>query len=174
MDELSAIAVTFEDIDRYIGRWRHRLVEAAQYDVPPHITLLYPWVAPPVAEDSMMRMKAVLATSEPFDVSFLTLARFGDEVLYLVPEDNGQLDRLARELAEAFPETPPYGNTSLEPIPHLTVASGSGLDLDSLQTELESELKSELPLKYRVEQVSVLFCSTNGYWRTVSLHQLGA
>lgn len=96
--------------------------EAFNKNVPAHITLLYPFVAPDDLDQAIEKLREVCAQFPPFE---LTLDRYGSfqDAIFLEPSNAEPVMRLYQHLAGAFPEYPIYGGEHGPDLhPHLTLA----------------------------------------------------
>ena len=150
----SAIIIKVPEVEHIVGRHRRTLDPAAEWGVPAHVTLLYPFLHPSTIDaDVLRRLAEVVAQHREFDVQFLQTAWFGEEVLWLSPVPDLSFRRLTNALAATFPETPPYGGAILDPIPHLTVADGASFhDMK----HAESVVVKQLPIRASFSSVSVM------------------
>ena len=152
-----------------VGEWYDTTLAAAD-GMPPHVTLLWPWVSSPTA---LTRLDEVLAKAEPFEVVFSNTGRFPG-VAYLAPEPRRPLLDLMRIICAAFPDMPPYGGElDHEPVPHLTAAKG---DDEAFLDEIDMTLRHRLrePLTVRVDRISVSAkgVAPDGRWGVVREVQL--
>ena len=114
-----------------------------------HLTLLGPWLAEPTLDD-LATVARVVAEEPPFAFSLVDVRQFPDGVLYLAPEPDAPLRRLAARLAAAFPQTPPYGGELPDSVPHLTLDhAATGATMESLRDELA------LPVRAKAERVDL-------------------
>jgi 2'-5' RNA ligase len=147
-----------------IGEWYQRHTEAGRRGLPPHVTLLYPFVdVEGLGPEPARRIVAALTPFKPFAVSFEASARFPGQkpTLYLRPEPSAPFVAMIQALAAAFPEQPPYGGEFDEVTPHLTVAEGR----DALLDPIERELPARLPVKVRVERIWLVVDTARGWQR---------
>jgi 2'-5' RNA ligase len=164
MGRESAIVISVPEYAPLLDRWRVPTVPVASQGVPPHVTLLYPWRLAPVSAADIVAVSAAVSGVPPFSLTFGTLGRFPG-VLYLRPGPDTELRALTQRLAEAFPDTPPYGGQHADPIPHLTVAQAdSEEDLARIDEDVARELASHLPLVLDVDKVSVIEQGDSGVW----------
>jgi 2'-5' RNA ligase len=127
---LTAILITVPEVAEYTHRWRSVSRSTARPQVPlteqipPHVTVLVPWVAEPTP-DNVLRLTAAVASFEPFELSFPTAGQFPNGTVWLRPEPFDTVRSLMAAVFDAFPECPPYGGEFPEPHPHLTISSAS-------------------------------------------------
>jgi 2'-5' RNA ligase len=166
MDEpASAIIVAFPITGR-IEAIRREHVPVARVGVPPHVTILSPFLPagglhPPVRQ----RLARIARRVPAFGVQFRAVRRFPD-ALYLEPEPAAPFRRLVRDVCAAFPGHPPYGNPSYLPdavVPHLTIAIGDGSAFDGLA----ALAARSLPISLAAGHVTVVAEGADGRWRTV-------
>jgi 2'-5' RNA ligase len=126
---LTAILVTVPELADYTHRWRSVSRSTARPHVPltelipPHVTVLVPWVVEPTPDD-VRRLAAAVAPYAPFELSFPTAGLFPNGTAWLKPEPFDKVRSLLSSVSEAFPECPPYGGEFPDPHPHLTISSG--------------------------------------------------
>jgi 2'-5' RNA ligase len=112
-------------------------VEKPTPGIPPHITLLFPYVAP-VTDGVVAELREVLAGVARFDVVFARVERFPG-VAYLAPEPADPFAELTAELVRRHPECPPYGG-AFPVVPHLTIAQGEDAALDRVAADVAPRL----------------------------------
>ncbi|WP_238332108.1 2'-5' RNA ligase family protein [Kribbella jejuensis] len=128
--ELTAILITVPELAAFTDRWRSVSRSSARPQVPltelipPHVTVLVPWVAEPTEAD-LARLRAAVADVPAFELSFPSAGQFPNGTAWLKPEPFDQVRGLLRKVFEAFPECPPYGGEFAEPHPHLTISSSA-------------------------------------------------
>jgi hypothetical protein len=167
----SAVLVAVPEVEIAVGAYRSSLDRAAAWGVPPHVTVLYPFVAPGEIDDDLLaKLGAVVASVPSFDTVFARTSWFGNEVLYLAPEPDSPFRTLMAAVWDAFPALPPYGGEILDVVPHLTV--GHGAPLPVLQTVAE-EVAAFLPIPVRINTALLMEGSDEpDSWRTVAVLSL--
>ncbi|WP_238161025.1 2'-5' RNA ligase family protein [Kribbella antibiotica] len=127
---LTAILITAPELVDYTDRWRSVSRTSMRPDVPlnelipPHITVLVPWVAEPTEAD-IERLRVALDEVPAFDISFLEAGQFPNGTAWLRPEPFEGLQAVTQLVIDAFPECPPYNGDYPEPHPHLTISSSA-------------------------------------------------
>ena len=162
----SAIVVAFP-IPAGIERIRREHVPVANLGVPPHVTILAPFMRAGALDGRVRdRLAAIAGSERAFEVTYRRLGRFPD-ALYLVPEPGRPFGRLVGAVVEAFPGYPPYGEPSFrveDVVPHLTIAiapAGGGSPMDLL----EDRSGRSLPFVRRARHMTVLTERDDGRWR---------
>jgi 2'-5' RNA ligase len=144
-----------------IERIRRRWDFAASVGVPPHVTILYPFLPPDELRADVRAELAVLAGSvEPFDVRFAAVGRW-PTVVYLAPEPSAPFAALTSAVTARFPDCPPYGGAIDEVIHHLTVVESQTVALDGIAAEVEPFL----PFERLVAAIEVIVEGPDGRWR---------
>jgi 2'-5' RNA ligase len=160
----TALVVLVPELAAVIGAWYGEHTEAGRRGLPPHVTLLYPFLDwSEYDEEAARRIVAALGRFKPFELSLAESDRFRNEVatLYLRPEPGEPVAAMIEALAAAFPDQPLYGAGVEEIVPHVTVAQGPEPLLDTI----ERELATELPVKVRVERVWLVADTASGWQR---------
>ena len=169
----SSIDVLVPSANAVVGEWYSR-TPAALDGMPPHITLLWPWLDAPVADCGIDRARRALIGVEPFVLTLRACARFPG-VVYLAPEPRAAIDVLIARLVQAFPETPPFGGAfGSTPVPHLTAAkSANETELDAIQQKIDAALGQ--PLVVTVDRVSITeeVLGSDGRWAVRAELSLG-
>jgi 2'-5' RNA ligase len=148
-DELGATAlvVATPEAEHAIGRLYREHSAAGSEGMPPHITLLVPFVSAPLLDETVeTRLRRILAAHSPFDYWLDRVERFEGGILYLAPQPSLPFVELTEALVSEFPEHPPYGGEHDEVIPHATVAVSAD---DQLLDRIGRELEPKLPIACR-------------------------
>lgn len=144
---------------------------AARQGMPPHVTLLYPFVPMPLfGDEHRARLAAVTAGFAPLKLSFARLARF-PQVLWLAPDPEPPVLALIAAICAAFPDYPPYGGQFDSVVPHVTLAQAGEERLDLLAAAMQERFSQ--PVSATVSAVS-LFATTRRRWREAERFTLGA
>lgn len=124
---LSAVVVAVPEAEPLVGQLRAELDPTAALGVPAHVTVLFPFVAPPLLDDEVMAsLGEVIAGFPAFTATFARVRWFGDGVMWLAPEPAEPFVALTSAVHERF-GLAPYGGDH-EPVPHLTVGNGAAPD----------------------------------------------
>lgn len=108
--------------------------QAAGSLLPAHITLLYPFVPPDMIDETVPRLRRLLADCPPFELTLDKYGRF-EGTIFLEPSDPIPVLQLYEYLAREFPEFPIYGGEHGPDLhPHLTLArSDDPAELSSIE-----------------------------------------
>lgn len=150
----SGLIVEVPEAEAAVGRHRERLDVSASLGVPAHITVLFPFV-PATAIDSgvLTRLGRLFADSSGFSFRLERTDWFGDDVLWLAPDDPGPFHALTQRVYQAFPAFAPYQGQFDDVVPHLTV--GHGHPLGELRAA-EEAVRADLPIEARVGAVTLV------------------
>lgn len=168
----SAVIVEVPAAEAVVERWRGRGDPVSPKGVPAHVTVLYPFVAPPLDDNVLAGVAEVMARHPTFTVTFRHTERFGERVLYLVPEPVEPFLALTRDLVARFPEHPPYaGEVAIDELrPHCTVCHSD--DPELLRTAAAALAGME-PVVQVVDHVTVLAEDERQQWQVVARLPLG-
>ena len=157
----SAVVVTVP-LPARLRRMRVRYDPTARRGVPPHVTVLYPFVAASALTVGVRtRMAHVAAAHSPFAVTFASAARFPGAV-YLAPEPSAPFISLTADLFSRFSAYPPYGGDIAVDglIPHLTMAVAEDVEAAAVA----HEMASALPIHVVVRSLAVIAEDRMGRW----------
>ncbi len=154
-----------------IDKWRC-VYDPNHMKIPPHITVAYP---PFITEKQWVLKQKEIATClrafEPFTVTLLELGCFEGEVnvLWLKPEDDGNLQRVHSALQERFPENVP--SSQLGYVPHVTVGF---FESERALHQAEDAIKTEWEMvRFRVDEVVYAVLGDDGVWHIKDKLHLG-
>jgi 2'-5' RNA ligase len=171
VDGESALIVEVPAADALVGPWRLAHDPSAALGVPPHVTILYPFLRPEhIDEAARLAVGDVAAAVQPFEAELVSVEAFPDGVIWLAPLPAAGFRSLTTAATARFPDHPPYEGRFDEVIPHLTV--GGPPAPAGLRQAIERDLAGRLPLPFRVETLS-LFVSTGGRWSSTARFPLG-
>ena len=151
---LSGLVVLVPEAEPVVARHRQLLDENASRGAPAHVTVLFPFAPPPALDEgTLVRVRTAVAAVPAFDHVFRRTAWFGDDVLWLAPEDPGPFRALTSRLHAAFPQHPPFEGRFPDVVPHLTVGHRHPRPL---LEAAEHELRAALPVGGRATEVVLL------------------
>ena len=163
----AGLAVCIPEADPVIGDIRADHDRSASEGLGAHVTILFPFMRPSPRPDPALT--SIFARHEPFITQISRIDRFA-ETIYLVPDPAAPFLALTQDIADAFPDWPPYGGAFAEIIPHLTVTHGGAANLDAIEPILVSRLRQ--PITSRVTDVTHLE-RVQGRWNAVHRYALG-
>jgi hypothetical protein len=170
----TALVVVVSEADQLVATFRARHHRAAtERRVPPHVTVLVPFVPSDVLEAQVLAdVRQHAATLGAFDAELTHVATFSGHV-WLAPAPRERFVELIRRTYRRFPEYPPYGGEHPEPEPHLTLGQAeSPAALAAMAAVAERQLAPGLPLRFGVEALTLLAEGLDEQWRTVEVFPL--
>lgn len=168
----TALVVEIPEAEPVVAEHRTRLDPMAPLEVPAHVTVLFPFVPSHRLEEEMVGAVAAVAREhEPFDYRFATTGWFGDDVLFLEPEDPSPFVHLTERFCAAFPDFSPYGGAFAGHHPHLTVGQGAGIE--ELRAAEQAVLAFGTVVAGRATHVSLLTEQPDRRWSRAEQFPIG-
>ena len=169
----SALIVEVPAAEPVVARHRERLDSSARLGIPAHITVLYPLMPPDaIGPPVLAELERLFAAAGRFRFRLGRTAWFGQEVLWLAPDQPGRFAALTSRAGRAFPGFPPYGGRFEVVVPHLTV--GEGHAADELRAAEES-VRAGLPIDAEATAVTLMTQEAAGaHWVRTAAFPLAA
>lgn len=146
MDEkiASAVYLPLPALDPLVGPWRRRFDPSGTQGVPPHITLLYPFLPPAELDDSVVdALRALFGElGGPGRIRFEQVALSGG-LVHLAPAQDGWFRAATQAIVRRWPQCPPYRGKHGDPLPHVTIGYG---DPPPPFQEIAGAIEPALPL----------------------------
>lgn len=162
----SALVVIAGEADPVVHTARSRyLRESVARHIPPHVTILFPFVhAPDIDDRTIDRLRRLYAPVPPFPYRLVSVDSFPDAA-WLAPEPEEPFLDLVARTREAFPGHPPYGDHDHVVVPHLTLGvAHDDSQLEAMVRELREMLRPSLPIRGRAARVSLVGERPDGMW----------
>lgn len=138
---ITAFVVQVPSAEGLVSELRNRYDPTVKLGVPPHITILVPFMDPAhITPAVLAKAQEALMDVPSFEFTLRRVGRF-PATAYLAPEPSEPFVAMTSALVRAFPEFPPYGGEHAEVIPHLTVADGDAESATLAAMELEEMLR---------------------------------
>ena len=84
---------------------------------------------PAYIDDAVLRrLTGIFAAVPAFEHRLVRTSWFGEDVLWLAPDDDAPFRSLTESVHQAFPDYPPFGGQYEDVVPHLTIADRCPLD----------------------------------------------
>jgi 2'-5' RNA ligase len=166
----TAIVVPVPEAEPLVAAVRLKYDRSANLGVPAHITLLYPFVSPHLAESEIHNLAELFGAMPVFEFSLAEVRRF-PRTAYLHPEPAERFAGMARRLVERWPDCRPYRGAFAAMIPHLTVADevdGNTLDM------VRRQLADHLPVACVAREAWLLYSNDSGFWSQKASFHLAA
>ena len=176
----TALAVLADAADAVLMPWRRRFhAWSVACGIPAHVTLLHPFVAASAVDDDLVaRLRLLYAPFAPFAYDLARVESFPG-VAWLAPEPAAPLLELMAVTHAAFRDHPPYGDPTLEPVPHCTVGGDTGDEVDEpglamMLEKLRAGLGPSLPIACRADGVTMLVEGVDGTWARGHMFPFGS
>ncbi len=125
--------------------------------VPPHFTLMFPFLAPSEITPEALQRIADVATAVPcFDYTLSRVDRFPGAVMFLAPDAPAPFIDLIERFRHAFPGVSPYWDKVDQIVPHLTLADESLVDSTERLDDIERAVTAHLPIHREAREVVLL------------------
>ena len=121
----TAVVVAFPALSPVVDGWRERTCadDRPSIGIPPHVTLLHPFVPAEAVDDGSPR--GARATVRRYRAVRSHVSRVASlaGMAYLAPEPPEPFSRLTAAIVERWPDYPPYEGIHETVIPHLTASA---------------------------------------------------
>jgi len=174
-DRRSALVVVATEAEPVVAEWRLRYHRhSVERRIPPHLTVLFPFVAQPQVRDELLHELGRLYAPLPsFTYDLVSVEAF-PQAAWLAPTPAQPFLDLIATTSAAFPAYPPYGDPGLAPVPHCTVGTDDDPGLvEEMVRELRAGLGPQLPIRCRAGEVTLLAERLDGAWATRATFPLG-
>lgn len=144
--------------------WKLRLDydPSAGLGVPPHVTLMYPFLPPAhLSSASIEKLERLAAEVAPFDFALTNVREFEQGVVYLEPEPAEAFVKLSAEIGRAFGLVPYGGDFGAVAVPHLTVAMPQ---VHSITQRITDLLAPSLPIRLHADQAWLMVGDEEYRW----------
>ncbi|MGO4957271.1 2'-5' RNA ligase family protein [Luteococcus sp. Sow4_B9] len=149
----SSLLLVVPEAEPAVHEHRARFDLAARVGVPAHITVAYPFKPFDVmSPDDLARLRDLFRAAAPFQVDLRSTGWFGEDVLFLEPQDPAPIIELTRRVEAAFPEHPIYGGVFDGIRPHLTVGHDCGVET---LRQIEDSVAPLLPITHQATAIQL-------------------
>ncbi len=140
---------------------RARTDRMAARGVPPHVTVLFPFLpADALNPEVQLTLRNLAAAREPFAARFDGVECL-DQMVWLLPADQLPFLRLTAEVTARWPDYPPYEGVHDDLIAHLTLVETS--DVESLSEGCAAASRSP-GFDVAVDELRVITEDAAGRW----------
>jgi 2'-5' RNA ligase len=161
----TVLLVPVPEVIPVLDRWSGARVGAP--GLPPHVTLLYPFLSESAIDASVEGELERLAASTPaFRYTLSHLDRFPG-VLYAAPSPAALFVQLTRAVHERWPSHAPYGGAYDEIVPHVTLAA------EEEPRGLAAAVRELLPIHAVARELQLLVMDSAGAWHPLRRFALG-
>jgi 2'-5' RNA ligase len=168
----SVVLVPALGAGRVVHELRIKHDPSAAAGVPPHLTLMFPFVPPQdLSAEGIDVLGRLIGRTKPFDFTLTRTSEFEQGVVYLVPEPDGSFVSLTREIGQQFGLLPFGGEYGEDPVVHLTVAARAS---PADRRRIIDKLGPELPISLVAGEAWLMVGSNTAGWNAVRKMPLGA
>jgi 2'-5' RNA ligase len=159
----SGLIIEVPEAEPAVRHHREHLDASAPLGIPAHITILFPFMPPETIDPpALTRLGQLFADVCRFRFRLDHTDWFGDDVLWLAPQDPRPFRTLTQRVFRAYPAFPPFEDQFDDVVPHLTI--GHGHPLNDLRTA-EDSVQSNLPIEANATAVTLMTQkSAEGHW----------
>ncbi len=159
----SSIDIIFPELEDLLNPWRKETIEIANKGVPPHISIIYPWIDSPINENDLNKVKSLLNEINSFEIEFTDIKSFDNGILYLAIKNSTFIKNIQTKLLEIFPSIKLYNGEFENPIIHLTIAKFDNT-INSNSSQLYNKIQNYLPLKKKITKITIMTENENSLW----------
>ena len=135
---------------------------SAAAGIPPHVTLMYPFLPPArLTESTIEELASLIRETPEFDFTLTRIREFEQGVVYLEPEPADPFVRLTGDIGRRFGLLPFGGQFGDVPVPHLTVAMPES---GATRQQVADQLGSALPMALHADRAWLMVGDTAGGW----------
>jgi 2'-5' RNA ligase len=164
----SALVVVVPEAEPVVSGWRrHFHSHSVARGIPPHITILFPFVPRGALDDGVLQaLHRLYGPLRPFGFGLVSVETF-PTTAWLAPAPAAPFLDLVAITRAAYPEYPPYGDPELVPVPHCTVGTDddSGV-VEEMARDLRVRLGPQLPIRCHAAELTLLEERPDGTWAT--------
>lgn len=166
MVQRSGLIIEVPEASAVVDRWRGQLDPLAMLGVPPHITVLFPFVeATELGPDTIDKVHRLVASVHSFHFQLTHVGWFEPRVLWLGPDPTTPFVELTALAVDAFPDHPPYGGQFSEVVPHLTIGDS---DAAARMAVAARSLLPVLPISATAHEITLMVERPDRSWQAHS------
>jgi 2'-5' RNA ligase len=161
----SVVLVPVLDAAHIVQELRMKHDPSAKAGVPPHVTLMFPFLPPDqLSEAKVDALSALLSGEGRFEFSLTRVCEFEQGVVYLDPVPAEPFIRLTGKVGELFGIVPFGGEFGERPVPHLTVTVPESR---MTRQQIAMQLDPLLPIRIAADEAWLMVGSNSSTWETV-------
>jgi 2'-5' RNA ligase len=170
----TALVVLVPEAEPLVEPFRKLYDPVAPRGMPPHVTILFPFYAQTdLGPEVVRKLEEHFSGFAPFHFELRETGTF-PRVLYLKPEPRSLFSEIISSTADLFPNLLPYGGSTGERIPHVTVAHAeTDVELERIRARFEENLASHGPVQGKASRVTLMVRSRTEWLELNSFEFLG-
>jgi 2'-5' RNA ligase len=163
--EESAVLVPALGVGQLVRDLRMQYTPSARAGVPPHVTLMIPFVPPRDLTDAANdALTTLMSRTRAFDFSLTQVSQFDAGVVYLEPEPAEPFARLTRQISRQFGVRLYGGDFGDKPVVHMTVAI---LESAAIRQQVVTQLSDVVPIDIKAEEAWLMVGGNASIWNVV-------
>lgn len=159
----TSIDIIFPEIDELLGGWRKKTIELSQRGVPPHISIVYPWLNAPLNQEDITAIEKILSSEKIFIIEFISIEKFENGVVYLALSNSENIRKIQKNIMNKYSGIKMYDGMIKNPIFHLTIAKLNNNE-DIKFKKIKEEIAKFLPLKKEIKKITIMVEDENECW----------
>jgi len=153
------------DAGPLIQELRLRYDPSARAGVPPHVTLMFPFLPPnELSQGKVDALAALLGGEDHFEFSLTGVREFEQGVVYLAPEPAEPFIQLTRKIGDLFALLPFGGEFGDTAVPHLTVTTP---EFRMTRDQIAKQLERLLPIQSVADRGWLMVGDNSSTWTVV-------
>ncbi len=162
-EDESVLLIPALEVVGLVGDFRMRYDPSAGRGVPPHITIMYPFLDPHrLTSQILSDLDTLFETTETFGYTLTEVREFEQGVLYLSPEPAQPFIDLAERVTARFGMLP-FGGAHSTVVPHLTVSQSASSDE---RKRIRAALSGALPQSGQASEAWLMVGHNETSWKT--------
>lgn len=165
-----ALIVPIASAEPFISGVRSRVGLRDEMELPPHISVLYPFIPPPYSQSIVDDLSRLFLAIQRFDFALSSVNSFDGRVVYLSPDPEEPFAAMTKSVEGMFPDYPAYGGAFASVIPHLTVVED---EPRRIMKRAARELRAVVPIPAAAQSVLLVGrASQDAPWSTYQAFDL--
>ncbi|MDD2656219.1 MAG: 2'-5' RNA ligase family protein [Patescibacteria group bacterium] len=156
------ININLPELTDILNPWREETIELSHKGVPPHVSLIYPWLETPISKKELKNIQKILENTKIFTLEFDSIKKFDNGTTYFSPSNTKKLQEIQNKIMKKYPTIKMYNGEFKDTIFHLTIAKIG--DDEEKFVEIQNKLSKYLPIKKEITQITIMQEDENGYW----------
>ncbi len=157
----TALLVPVPAASELLGAWARSGRGAS--GLPPHVTVLYPFVRPGAVDASVLTgLAELIGAVAPFRFTLGRVERFPNGVVYVAPEPAQPFVALTTAIWCRWPDQAPYGGAFSTIVPHFTLTEGAE------PAGIPDRISRLLPVQTQASEVLLYGPTRRGSWQKLA------
>ncbi len=165
----SVLLIPAIEMAAFVGDFRMRYDPSARPGIPPHITIMYPFLDPHQLNPQVLAdLDTLFKTTNAFNYQLTEAREFEQGVLYLAPEPAQRFIDITARVGKRFAVLP-FGGAFPTVVPHLTVTQSAP---SHERKRIGAALSGALPQSGQASEVWLMVGHNDTTWKRVHISKL--